>query len=309
MSGGGGGGQTETVTRTEIPPELEPLARQQAQSGVRALRSLQRQLGGAGAEELVAGFTPAQLQAQQQALGVAGGAGGFIPTAQDVLLQTAQGQELGSFLDPTALSAFQQTAGGEFLFGGEGFDAAVQAALNQALPQIASSFAGAGAGGSTSGLAQTAVGQAATDAFARQFAQERANQLSAASALSQLGSAERQRQLGAAQALPGIGLIPSDILAQIGGQQQALAQQQLTAPITAQEILLQASGGGVPLGALLGQAGTQQAPTGSALGAGLTGGLGGALTGAAIGSAVPGLGTGFGALLGGGLGLGGGLLS
>src|SRR5690554_5058169 len=254
----------------------------------------------------------------------------------------------GELLPGAATETLSRTAQGDFLLGGPGFDAAVQAAVRAAQPGILSTFGRGGSGAATGGLAQAAIGQAATDAFARQFAQERANQLQAAQSLGQLGLAgasqrmsaagllgnlglagsaqqlqaaqalgqlglagagqrasaagllgqlglagmgqqlqaagalgdfasqerarqlasagqlaglsesERQRQLSAAGALPGLGMVGADVLSRIGGQQQAQAQQELMAPILAQQQLLGASGGGLPLAALLGS--TQSQP-------------------------------------------------
>src|SRR5690606_12315852 len=76
---------------------------------------------GASPEDLVAGLTPAQQQALELGIARAQGAGGFIPAAQQEFLRTAQGRDIASFLDPTALSALQSTAAGDFLFGGQGF--------------------------------------------------------------------------------------------------------------------------------------------------------------------------------------------
>jgi hypothetical protein len=225
------GGKSDTQTQSvQIPQFLRPFVEQQAQTGAGALGNLQGQLGNAGAEQLVSPFN-ADQQAAFNLARQATGQGGAIPTA---------------------LNALQQTAAGDFLFGGQGFDAAVDAAMRQAQPHILSTFGAAGRG--TGGLAQTAMSQAATDAFARQFGQERQNQLTAAQLLPRIAS-------------QGVGL-----LSDIGGQQQQLAQQQLTAPITAQQMLLQAAGGGVPLQSLFGQ--TQQMssnPLGGALGGGLAG--------------------------------------
>lgn len=238
-----------------------------------------------------------------------GAQGGAIPTqATDALGNIIQGE----LIPGTTTEALTRTAQGDFLFGSPGFDAAVQAAVRAAQPGILSTFGRGGAGAGTGGLAQAAIGRAATDAFASQFAQERANQLQAAQALGQLGLAgagqrasaagllgqlglagmgqqlqaagalgdfasqerarqlasagqlaglsesERQRQLSAAGALPGLGMVGADVLSRIGGQQQAQAQQELMAPILAQQQLLGASGGGLPLAALLGS--TQSQP-------------------------------------------------
>src|SRR5690606_8136743 len=153
---------------------------------------------------LVAGLNPIQQQAIELAIARAGGAGGFLPTAQQTLLSAAQGQginflpaiardEFGQALDAEFLPAesraalaalgtgtpalpgtetLQQTAAGDFLMGGQGFDAAVEAAVRAARPGILSAFGSAGSGGGTGALANAAIGQSAVDAFARQFAQE-----------------------------------------------------------------------------------------------------------------------------------------
>ena len=261
MSGGGGGGETRTVTETRIPPELVPIVRAQSRIGLGGLQDLQTQLSGAGADELIAGLDPLQEEGFESAQ-AAVSEGGIIPTVTQDLLNTAQGN---------------------FLFGGEGFDQAVQASIDAAQPAILSSFGRAG--GTPGGLAQTAIQQVASNAFANLFNQE------------------RQRQQAARAALPQLALLPSDVLGGIGAERRALAQQELTAPISANEALIAAAGGGVPLSSLLGQAQTSQGPQRSRLAGGLLGGLGGAASGAALGSAIPGLGTGIGAGIGGGLGL------
>lgn len=190
---------------------------------------------------------------------------------------------------PEVTGQLQDTARGSFLFGNEGFDEAVQASIRAAQPSILSTFGRAG--GTPGGLAQTAIQQVASDSFASLFNQERA------------------RQQAAQLALPQLSLIPSDVISSIGAERRALEQQRLLAPITANEALVQAAGGGVPLSSLLGSSTTGGGGGGrSRLAGGLTGALGGAASGAAIGSVVPGIGTGIGAIAGGLLGgLGGAL--
>lgn len=287
-----------------------------------------------------------------------GARGGAIPTqVTDALGNIIQGE----LIPGATTEALTRTAQGDFLFGSPGFDAAVQAAVRAAQPAILSTFGRGGAGAGTGGLAQAAIGRAAADAFASQFAQERANQLQAAQALGQLGLAgagqrasaagllgqlglagmgqqlqaagalgdfasqerarqlasagqlaglsesERQRQLLAAGALPSLGMVGADILSRIGAQQQAQAQRELMAPIVAQQQLLAASGGALPLSALFGST-TTQPMSGSSFGTG----LGLASTGLGIASALaPEGATGL-AALGGpwglGLSLGAGLL-
>lgn len=311
--GGKSGGDQEVTQRTEIPAFLQPFVKNQAQVGSDALTRLEGQLSGAGANELVAGFDPLQQQAQQQMIALAGGAGGFLPTAQQQFLQTAQGVDPQSYLDPAAYGALQSTAGGDFLFGGQGFDQAVQAALRAAQPSILSTFGGSGRG--TGGLAQTAIAQQATDAFARQFGDERSRQLQASGMLGEIGNAERARQLQAAGLLPQMGGLGAGILEGVGGQRQALAQRQLTAPISANEALVQAAGGGVPLGSLLGTSQTTSGAGGggfnfgNALGAGALGLGGAAMTAAPGATGLAALGGPWGLAAAGGLGLLGGLLS
>lgn len=283
---GKGSRDSEVTQRTEIPEFLQPFVERQARIGTNALGRLEGQLAGAGAEDLIAGFDPLQEQAFDLAVQRAQGEGGFIPTAQQEFLATAQGVDPQSFIDPAAFGALQSTAGGDFLFGGQGFQQAVDAAVRAAQPSILSTFGGAGRG--TGGLAQAAIAQQATDAFAQQFGSERQRQLAAAGALADLGSQERGRQLTAAGALPQLALADVGILQDVGGIRQGQAQRELTAPITAQESLIAAAGGGIPLQSLLGSTQSQSGGGGN-IGADI---LGGGLLGL-------GLLTGQGGLLGG----------
>lgn len=352
---GGGKGGSETVTQeTTVPDFLKPFLRQGAGTGSGALRNLQQLLGG----DLAADFNPIQQQAfdliTQQATG-----GELIPTAQNAFLQAAQGQPIPglSFLEQAAQSGgipeqalqtltqgartsalpqetiqqLQRTAGGDFLTGGEGFDQAVQAAVRAAQPGILSTFGGAGVGGGTGALSQAAIGQAATDAFARQFAQERQNQLGAQGTLASLGLSDRAQQLGSAEslgalglsglgqqidasgllgrlglggqsqqlraagALPGLAFAGLEPLLNVGNLQQQQAQQEISAPITGQQQLLQSALGITPsFSPLFGQTQTTEResnPLSSLLGAGLT---------AASIFGTGGLGAGLGGLFGGG---------
>ena len=327
--GAGSKKKSRSQTRVQIPDFLRPFFDQSTSVAGSALGNLQSAIGG----DVVAGFAPDQLEAFDLARQRASGAGGFIPTAQQQLLNTARGLSIDSFLPGTAIdaltgsaaggdlqglfpqSAFEslsrtadggllstlatdefgrvisgdviprdsidalrgfsggastgvpassiaaleraaeggaipqfardafrnsgalpdasvgaltRTAQGDFLFGGEGFDAAVEAAVRAATPQVLSTFGRSGAGGATSGLAQAAIGRAATDAFASQFGQERNRQLAAADTLGRLGLsqdaqrlgaagdlanlslAENQQQVGAADALARLGLAGAD---------------------------------------------------------------------------------------------------
>ena len=201
-----------------------------------------------------------------------GGLESFIPqNALNTLNQASQ-------ISPGAENALQQTAQGDFLFGGQGFDQAVQAAQRAATPGVISGFGGRSGGG----LGRHAVEQSAVDAFARQFAGERGNQLGAsqflsqrgtgaANALGQFGNAqanrdlagnqvlaglsdsERNRALQAAGGLPGIGQAGAGALLGIGNQQQQQNQFGIDRPMQIQQMILQAAMGGLPIEALLGQ--------------------------------------------------------
>lgn len=81
----------------------------------------------------------------------------------------------GSPTHNASVDQLMSTLRGDYLYGGEGFNKAVDAASRKILPQIDSTFERAGRTGS--GLAQIAKAQAISDAFAGQYGQERQNQL------------------------------------------------------------------------------------------------------------------------------------
>lgn len=83
----------------------------------------------------------------------------------------------GAGIAGDANQQLQKTINGEYLTGGKGFDAALNAATNKILPSVNSSFAKSGRSGS--GLADVAKTGAISDAFAGQYGQERQNQLNA----------------------------------------------------------------------------------------------------------------------------------
>lgn len=134
-------------------------------------------------------------------------------SAIPVEARDAAGRVLNAELLP-GTDTLERTANGDFLFGGPGFDQAVEAAVRSATPGIVSTFGRSGVGGATSGLAQEAVGRAAIDAFASQYGTERGRQLQAADALAGLGLSRNQQQLSAAGLLGDLGL--SDRAQQIG---------------------------------------------------------------------------------------------
>lgn len=137
----------------------------------------------------------------------------------------------GGGLDPTAMDALERTAAGDFLYGGDGFNAAIEAAVRAAQPGIISTFGRAGPGAATGALAQAAIGQAGIDAFASQFGQERQRQLGAAQTLADLGLTQTGQQADIASTIAGLDLSGrqldanmAETLAQLGladTQQQA----------------------------------------------------------------------------------------
>lgn len=304
---GGKGSDSETVTnRVDIPGFLRPLAGSQSSIAQRALTDLSgapTPLGKAGLVpgqgpgatddgllfgDTLAGFAPQQEQALELMEQRAMGAGGFLPTFQDQLLSTAQGQ---NFIGGTGVEQLQSTASGQAI-DAPGFQSAFETALRRAQPQIQGAFTLAGRSGA--GLESVAQSQAAADAFAGLFGQERNRQVGAAGTLADLRDAERRRQAQATAQLPGAALFDVGLLQDVGQQIQQQRQAEIDAPIEARERLLALAGGPLSLNALLGQSQTSplhSSPT--------SGALGGGLSGAAVGAQIGGP---WGALIGGGAG-------
>lgn len=84
--------------------------------------------------------------------------------------------------DPS-IQALQSTARGDNLFGGPAFDRAVKAAVDAAKPAVASAFGGR----TDQGLAGASIGEAAVNAFAGQYGQERDRMLGASNSLNRFG--------------------------------------------------------------------------------------------------------------------------
>lgn len=285
-----GKGKESSSQQVDIPDFLKPVINA-ITGNVAGLTGSVSNLARNG-QNLVAPFNALQQEGQQMGVDVARGAGGFLPTAQNTFMQAAQGvpiseynagfQDLSRFsggapspLDPAALSALQQTAGGDYLYGGPAFDKAVQAAMEAVTPQVRSIF-GDTRGGLSGVLAKENIGRAGINAFAQQYGDERnrmvnaagqlgqfgqsdANRsLMAAQQLSQLSDAERGRQLMSAGQLPQLGMAGSEILRMIGGEQQNLDQMARSAPYRAQLEVLQTLLGGLPLQSMFGQSGQGQ---------------------------------------------------
>lgn len=101
----------------------------------------------------------------------------FSPQTEQALNLTEQRALAGSPVQNAANSELQRTLNGEYLHGGTGFNAALDAARNRILPDIQSRYALGGRFGS--GLGKEAETRALADSFASQYGQERQNQLSA----------------------------------------------------------------------------------------------------------------------------------
>jgi len=123
------------------------------------LRGLYQQAGSLPLQEHYPGQTVADQSPQtQQAIG----------------MQTAAAQ--GGANQPRT-QQHNQTLGGDYLYGGQGFNAALDAAHNKIAPMVQGQFEAGGRYGS--GLAQEAETSALANAFAGQYGQERANQMHA----------------------------------------------------------------------------------------------------------------------------------
>lgn len=113
---------------------------------------------------------------------------------------------IGGGVNDISRGALEATARGDYLYGGEGFDRAIDAAMNRIRPQLATTFGGAGPGAGTGALAQTAIAQAVADTFAGQYGQERGRQLGAAESLAGLDFTDRGQQADIASTLAQLGL-------------------------------------------------------------------------------------------------------
>lgn len=101
----------------------------------------------------------------------------FSPQTEQALNLTEQRALAGSPVQGAMNRQLMATLGGDYLKGGPGFNAAYQAAANRIIPDIESRFAKSGRYGS--GLARQAEASALGDVFAKQYGDERQNQLRA----------------------------------------------------------------------------------------------------------------------------------
>lgn len=189
-SGGGGGGTTQTVEKSDPWAGQQPFLT----------------TGFEEAEDKFLNFTPTFFSGSTVVP--------FSPETELALQQTTQRALDGSPVRNAATTELSNTLSGNYLYGGDGFNAAVDAAVRRAQPGIDSQFALSGRYGS--GLAQEAVGRAVGDIFADQYNQERTNQMRAMMFAPQISELDY-----------------SDIskLAAVGQQREALEQEQLAEQI------------------------------------------------------------------------------
>jgi len=103
------------------------------------------------------------------------------PFSQDTLSSfdaTRQRALAGSPLNADATGLLDRTLKGDYLYGGSGFNAALDAAKNKIIPDVEGRFAQSGRYGS--GLARTAEASGIGDAFAGLYGDERNRQMDAA---------------------------------------------------------------------------------------------------------------------------------
>lgn len=107
--------------------------------------------------------------------------GGVAPQSSETMMgldKEWQRGMSGSPLNSSATGLLDSTLKGDYLYGGKGFDAALDAANRKITPMTNSAFERSGRGGS--GLADVAKHQATSDAFASQYSHERDLQMQAA---------------------------------------------------------------------------------------------------------------------------------
>lgn len=114
--------------------------------------------------------------------------------------------QIESGINGISRDALEATARGDYLYGGEGFDAAMDAAMRKIRPEILSTFGGAGPGAANGGLAKTAIAQAVADTFAGQYSTERGRQLAAAEGLAGLDFTDRGQRADISSTLANLGL-------------------------------------------------------------------------------------------------------
>jgi hypothetical protein len=107
---GGGKGKSDSSTRVRIPADLQRLIKQGVSTGTTAMQSLEGMLANATGQDLVAGFTPAQLQAQQVGTQMVNDPNGIFSTATDTIQGAAAGTDLSQYIPQSALDTLNAGA-------------------------------------------------------------------------------------------------------------------------------------------------------------------------------------------------------
>lgn len=242
---------TQTVTnKVELPPWLDQ--RLQSASGT--------------AESLYSGGNPPYYPGQT-VVPFSGESEQAMDLTRGLALNGIPGMQQAS-------DAFSGTAGGDYLYGGPGFNAAMGAAQRDIVPRVQSAFGRAGR--HQSGLAQAAVAEELGDAFAGMYGDERQRQM---------------QSLALAPQFEGLAYQPAGRLSQVGGllesqegaqMQDAMARWTHDAyqPQTEFDQYLSRLQGIAPMA---GQTSTQQNPLYTNRGAGIAGG---AMTGLGLASSL-----------------------
>jgi hypothetical protein len=214
MSGGGGGGQpvpgkskNKATSEASTTPTMPSWLSGDIRGSLENYQEGTDQFGGMVEDWRAAGFSPDQL-AGFDSIRNAVGPGGDVQSAIEQL---------------------KRTVGGDYLFGGDAFNEAVDASYRAGAPRAISAFAGAGRDNNFLGSA--ALGQIYSDAFANQYGQE------------------RQLQQQATQLLPGMSMLPGQALSDIGKQYQELEQYGINTPLALQQQYLASLGGVLPFAA------------------------------------------------------------
>lgn len=262
QSGGGsgsGGGTTSTVTTQELSPEQRELLRTVIPTAKDFAANPPTLFPGS----TITPFNPLEQQAQQQALGAAGGQLPQVANSAIGATGALQGPVLGqSIMGQNAQLAGQQMAlpAQQFLLSGDvlnpesnpALGAAIQGAIrpitqqfeNTVLPGIRNeaNLVG-GLGGSRQGVAEGLASQAYLDAVGSTAAgmQNEAYQsglgaligglgptLGAGASGTEAGLQEAVRSLFASPSLPGLALAPATVTGGVGAQQRGLEQAQLS---------------------------------------------------------------------------------
>ncbi|WP_333985486.1 hypothetical protein [Burkholderia orbicola] len=316
---GGGGGNTTTVQKSDPWAGQQPYLSDVFNSAQNAYDQYRNNPAAS-----VAGFTPMQNQAMGLTQNVANGTNfGFSPVVNNAAGSYTTNLLNGQYLNANpGNAAFERFANGDMLsnpymtgMANAAADAITRNYQNAVAPQITSQMEGAGRYGSgammnAQGQAQqdlaTQLGNSMNNLYGGMYQQNLSGMLQGAQGLSNNYSTAAQQQLAGASMSPNVvNSINSAIsnLYNMGGNQQALQQAQISAPwqqLGNYSNLIQGQYGGT--------SSTSQPYYSNPL----TGALGGAMGGAALGGMVAGasqgaiggpLGMGIGAAAGGLLGL------